>query len=69
MHVIPITHFDLSAIPIGNKRQILRNCVEPETGLHVFEEMKNKMRALQTEEAGKHLTTAVILNIPYLNIL
>lgn len=27
---------DLSKYPIGNKRQILRNCVEPEVGLHIF---------------------------------
>lgn len=28
---------DISAYPIGNKRQILRNCVEPELGKHVFD--------------------------------
>ena len=28
--------FDLSKFNISNKRQILRNCVEPEVGLHVF---------------------------------
>jgi hypothetical protein len=26
----------LSKYAIGNKRQILRNCVEPEVGLHIF---------------------------------
>jgi DNA (cytosine-5)-methyltransferase 1 len=30
--------FNLSSYTISNKRQILRNCVEPETGLHVFNE-------------------------------
>jgi DNA (cytosine-5)-methyltransferase 1 len=33
--------------------QILRNCVHPDLGLHIFEAMKTKMRALQTEEAGQ----------------
>lgn len=32
--------FDLSEFPLPNKRQILRNCVQPELGLHVFEAMK-----------------------------
>ena len=32
---------DLSKFKIGNKRQILRNCVEPEVGLHVLECAKN----------------------------
>ena len=27
---------DLSKYTIGNKRQVLRNCVEPEVGLHIF---------------------------------
>jgi DNA (cytosine-5)-methyltransferase 1 len=30
--------FDLSGYKIPNKRQILRNCVEPELGLHVLRE-------------------------------
>lgn len=29
--------FDLSAFSLPNKRQVLRNCVYPPTGLHVFE--------------------------------
>lgn len=29
--------FDLSKFNLSNKRQVLRNCVEPELGLHVFE--------------------------------
>lgn len=29
--------FDLSAFSLPNKRQVLRNCVHPPTGLHVFE--------------------------------
>ncbi len=29
---------DISGYNIPNKRQILRNCVEPETGLHIFQE-------------------------------
>jgi DNA (cytosine-5)-methyltransferase 1 len=37
--------FDLSNYPIHNKRQILRNCVEPETGQHVL----NCMMAPQTQ--------------------
>ena len=28
--------FDLSSYSVHNKRQILRNCVEPELGLHIF---------------------------------
>ena len=31
-----IKGIDLSLFNIKNKRQILRNCVEPDTGLHVF---------------------------------
>ena len=33
---------DLSKYPIHNKRQILRNCVEPEVGLHVLNCALNK---------------------------
>ena len=29
--------FDISKYPIHNKRQILRNCVEPETGLMILD--------------------------------
>ena len=29
--------FDLSKYKLNNKRQILRNCVKPELGLHIFE--------------------------------
>ena len=28
---------DISKYDIENKRQILRNCVEPEVGLHIFQ--------------------------------
>jgi DNA (cytosine-5)-methyltransferase 1 len=35
---------DLSASDISNKRQILRNCVEPRVGLHVFESVFKKYR-------------------------
>jgi len=31
--------YDLSGYKIKNKRQVLRNCVEPEVGLHILEEM------------------------------
>lgn len=34
--------FDLSEIKISNKRQILRNCVEPEIGLHIFKSLPLK---------------------------
>jgi DNA (cytosine-5)-methyltransferase 1 len=33
---------DISKYDIENKRQILRNCVEPETGLHILNEALNK---------------------------
>ena len=33
--------FDLSNYNIKNKRQILRNCVEPEIGLHFLKEVEN----------------------------
>jgi len=33
--------FDLSQFKISNKRQILRNCVHPELGLHVFSQVHN----------------------------
>jgi len=31
--------FDLSGYKLSNKRQILRNCVLPELGLHIFEQV------------------------------
>jgi len=34
--------FDLDKIKISNKRQILRNCVLPELGLHIFKSMNNQ---------------------------
>jgi len=40
---------DLSKYKIHNKRQILRNCVEPELGKHVFDCAYNKQRALRLE--------------------
>ena len=33
---------DLTSYNIQNKRQILRNCVEPELGLHIFNSMDNQ---------------------------
>ncbi len=33
-------NYDLSEYKIKNKRQILRNCVEPKMGLHIFNEFK-----------------------------
>jgi len=32
--------FDLSGHKISNKRQVLRNCIEPELGLHILNESK-----------------------------
>ena len=37
---------DLSKYNIPNKRQILRNCVEPETGQHIFECSKSEQKTL-----------------------
>ena len=34
--------FDLSTYDVINKRLILRNCVEPELGLHIFNSMNNQ---------------------------
>lgn len=31
--------FDLSKYKLSNKRQVLRNCVKPELGKYIFEEM------------------------------
>lgn len=31
--------FDLSGFKLPNKRQVLRNCVKPELGKHIYEEM------------------------------
>ena len=39
--------FDIESYKIANKEKILRNCVEPETGLHVFNEaFKNPQQPL-----------------------
>ena len=32
--------YDLTGVKLSNKRQVLRNCVNPELGLHVLEELK-----------------------------
>lgn len=32
--------FDLSKYKLSNKRQVLRNCVKPELGLHVLQQLK-----------------------------
>lgn len=42
--------FDLSEIKIPNKRQILRNCVIPELGLHVMDCARNKIRNENTPQ-------------------
>lgn len=34
------TGFDLSKRRLANKRQVLRNCVQPELGLHIFNSVK-----------------------------
>ena len=39
---------DLSKYDIINKRQLLRNCVEPELGLHIFNQAKGIK--LQTDQ-------------------
>ena len=38
---------DISEYDITNKRQILRNCVEPELGLHIFNSMNNQELKLE----------------------
>lgn len=50
--------FDLSNFKIENKRQILRNCVSPELGLYILEEIKNQDARSEIKETGEHLTTA-----------
>jgi len=42
--------FDLSKIKIPNKRQILRNCVIPELGLHVMDCARNIIRQNNTQQ-------------------
>ena len=37
--------FDLSQYKLSNKRQILRNCVKPELGEHIFKEMLNTCKS------------------------
>lgn len=39
--------FDITAMRIDNKRQVLRNCVEPEIGLHVLNEAIGKLKMRQ----------------------
>lgn len=36
--------YDLSGYKVKNKRQVLRNCVEPEIGLHILEEVEKDQR-------------------------
>jgi DNA (cytosine-5)-methyltransferase 1 len=44
--------FDMSAIKVRNKGLLLRNCVEPEVGLHIFNCRDNlKQEALQLERS------------------
>lgn len=43
---------DISAYDIPNKRQILRNCVEPEVGLHVLNEALKAENVEVVEEQG-----------------
>lgn len=38
--------FNLDKYNITNKRQILRNCVEPELGLHIFQEANREYKTL-----------------------
>lgn len=38
---------DISSYDIGNKRQILRNCVEPEVGLHILNCARNEFPPIQ----------------------
>jgi DNA (cytosine-5)-methyltransferase 1 len=38
------TRFNLDAVDITDKRQLLRNCVEPEVGLHVFNSAFKKVQ-------------------------
>jgi len=40
---------DLSQVSIPNKRQVLRNCVHPELGLHILEYAMNKVRRSETQ--------------------
>ena len=40
---------DLSEYDIGNKRQILRNCVEPELGKHILDCATNKREGITQE--------------------
>ena len=42
--------FDLSKIKIPNKRQILRNCVFPELGLHILDCARGTIRAKDTRQ-------------------
>jgi len=42
---------DLSKYDISDKRQILRNCVEPETGQYIYEFLKNN-KTVKTEQIG-----------------
>lgn len=44
--------FDLSNFDIQNKRQILRNCVEPEIGLHVWN-CAFKTKQMTLKQAGR----------------
>jgi DNA (cytosine-5)-methyltransferase 1 len=54
---------DISETEISNKRQALRNCVDSELGLYVYQQMKNNQDARSdTAETGEHLTTAAVCN-------
>jgi len=44
--------FDLSNYDISDKRKILRNCVEPETGLHIFNSAYNIITQPKTKQAS-----------------
>ncbi len=52
---------DISNTNISNKRQVLRNCVDSDLGLYVFEEMQNQDARSDVEETGEHLTTQILL--------
>lgn len=36
--------FDLSKYKLSNKRQVLRNCVKPELGLHVLQQLQTEVK-------------------------
>ena len=45
--------FDLSGYKLKNKRQILRNCVLPELGKHILDQVKDTNEVVEEEEKNK----------------